>query len=358
MLARGGRQAHVEADAAVAPGLLAEFLAGPVLAVLMEQRGAFVLHASAVEIDGAAVAFVAASGGGKSTTAGFFAARGHAVATDDLLPLFVSGPQDPVRPGTTDAEAHGAGGRCPVRAGAGGATDGQATAISDTEPGIRRHATGVDDLRSRNRVHSRGSAARGTGHAGDAAQECVLPGRHRAGEAPASSRAVCSHRRACAGAGAGASPGSSGGPGRWWTSSWPTWGRRARGPPARRPDSPAFSVVGHRGRRSRRRRTVGGGLPAVSATMEPRAARWHRPAAAAQFWKPPCPFVPQLSPSVSASSSVGHSSSPSRRRRPARFARGRERDGSRSGLPRRSPTTSRSRHWSSRSIRSRAQNSR
>lgn len=91
VLARSGRQAFVQPGPGMGPTMLAELLAGPVLAVLMEQRGAFVLHASAVELGEAVVAFTAVSGGGKSTTAGFLAARGHVVVTDDLLPLRVDG---------------------------------------------------------------------------------------------------------------------------------------------------------------------------------------------------------------------------------------------------------------------------
>lgn len=91
VLARGGREAFVDAGPDAGSTLLAELLAGPVLAVLMEQRGAFVLHASAVVHDDGVIAFTAVSGGGKSTTAGFFAARGHVVVTDDLLPLSIDG---------------------------------------------------------------------------------------------------------------------------------------------------------------------------------------------------------------------------------------------------------------------------
>lgn len=91
VLARGGRLAFVAAEASAGPGLLAEFVAGPVLASLMEQRGAFVLHASAVAVGGRVVAFAGPSGMGKSTTAAFFAARGYPLITDDLLPLWVDG---------------------------------------------------------------------------------------------------------------------------------------------------------------------------------------------------------------------------------------------------------------------------
>jgi hypothetical protein len=99
VLAHGGTRAYVEPAEGIGTGLLAEFIAGPVLAVLMEQRGAFVLHASAVQIGGRTVAFTGASGAGKSTTAAFFASRGFAVVSDDLLPLWVRGSQVVCNPG-------------------------------------------------------------------------------------------------------------------------------------------------------------------------------------------------------------------------------------------------------------------
>ncbi len=49
--------------------------------------GHLVLHASAVQIGGVVVAFVGASGAGKSTTARFFAENGFESVADDLLPI-------------------------------------------------------------------------------------------------------------------------------------------------------------------------------------------------------------------------------------------------------------------------------
>ncbi len=62
-------------------------LLGCVLGVLLHQRGLFTLHASAVSIDGAAVAFIGAKHAGKSTMAAALHARGHAMLTDDVLAL-------------------------------------------------------------------------------------------------------------------------------------------------------------------------------------------------------------------------------------------------------------------------------
>ena len=58
-------------------------LLGPVLAMLLEQRGFLVLHASVVQIGARAVAFLGQSGAGKSTIAAAFHARGHRLVSDD-----------------------------------------------------------------------------------------------------------------------------------------------------------------------------------------------------------------------------------------------------------------------------------
>ena len=63
------------------------YLLGPVLGVLLRLRGVTCLHASAVALEGYAVAFVGAEGAGKSTTAAAFAWEGHGVLSDDVVAL-------------------------------------------------------------------------------------------------------------------------------------------------------------------------------------------------------------------------------------------------------------------------------
>ncbi len=63
----------------------ATYLLGPVLGFALRLRGVLALHASAVIIDGRAVALVGASGAGKSTTAAAFARAGMPVLADDVL---------------------------------------------------------------------------------------------------------------------------------------------------------------------------------------------------------------------------------------------------------------------------------
>jgi hypothetical protein len=84
---RGGREVIVEPDADTLEEDLQPFLTGAVLAVLLHQRGSFVLHASAVEIGGAAGAFLGAKGFGKSTLAGFLKTKGFRLISDDIVPV-------------------------------------------------------------------------------------------------------------------------------------------------------------------------------------------------------------------------------------------------------------------------------
>ena len=73
---------------------------GTVTAFLLSVGGGFVLHGSAVERAGRALAFVGVSGQGKSTMAAMFCASGASLVTDDVLPVEFDGgnaTDDPVR---------------------------------------------------------------------------------------------------------------------------------------------------------------------------------------------------------------------------------------------------------------------
>jgi energy-coupling factor transporter ATP-binding protein EcfA2 len=65
--------------------LLNTFIVGPILAVLLRQRGLFVLHASSAVVEGGAIAFLGNSGAGKSTMAQAFHGHGYPVMTDDVM---------------------------------------------------------------------------------------------------------------------------------------------------------------------------------------------------------------------------------------------------------------------------------
>jgi hypothetical protein len=67
------------------PGLIPVFLEGSVLAHALAAEGLLVLHASAVEVGGAALAIVGPSGAGKSTLAALLCAAGARLVADDAL---------------------------------------------------------------------------------------------------------------------------------------------------------------------------------------------------------------------------------------------------------------------------------
>jgi hypothetical protein len=62
-------------------------LIGVVLSAVLYQRGFRVLHASAVLVDGVAIAFVGRKGAGKSTMASMMFSNGYPVLTDDVLAI-------------------------------------------------------------------------------------------------------------------------------------------------------------------------------------------------------------------------------------------------------------------------------
>jgi hypothetical protein len=79
-------------------GLAEARLLGPVLSYWLERRGLTTLHASAVAVDGQAVAFLSRHGGGKSGLAAAMVQAGHPLLTDDLLAIEETGDRWEVRP--------------------------------------------------------------------------------------------------------------------------------------------------------------------------------------------------------------------------------------------------------------------
>lgn len=73
-------------DPAAAPLVEIHFL-GTAMALWLELRGIPALHASAVAVDGRAVAFTSSNGGGKSSLAAALMQAGHPLLTDDILPV-------------------------------------------------------------------------------------------------------------------------------------------------------------------------------------------------------------------------------------------------------------------------------
>jgi hypothetical protein len=73
--------------AEASPDLLEIRFLGPVLSYWLERRGIPALHASAVEVNGRAVAFLSRHGGGKTGLAAALMRTGHSLLTDDVLPV-------------------------------------------------------------------------------------------------------------------------------------------------------------------------------------------------------------------------------------------------------------------------------
>jgi hypothetical protein len=94
-LIQGTHTIVIEPAAGVSMPLLNLPLLGPVVALLLHLRGLLVLHASAVDLGGRAVAFLGAKGAGKSTTVAAFVAAGHRLLADDVLAIDLSDPANP-----------------------------------------------------------------------------------------------------------------------------------------------------------------------------------------------------------------------------------------------------------------------
>lgn len=86
-LVRNGNEVFLDPIRGVDGGEFSPFVTGAILAILLHQRGLLVLHASAVVVDGRAIAFLGNKGAGKSTLAAFLQKRGHGFLTDDLVPI-------------------------------------------------------------------------------------------------------------------------------------------------------------------------------------------------------------------------------------------------------------------------------
>jgi hypothetical protein len=86
-LISSGREIRVAVEPGADPATIRLFLLGTPMGVLLHQRGVLPLHASAVEVDGAAIAFVGHSGAGKSTMVAGLERRGHTLITDDICAL-------------------------------------------------------------------------------------------------------------------------------------------------------------------------------------------------------------------------------------------------------------------------------
>jgi hypothetical protein len=79
-----GREIVVDPDSSAPERNARLYLLGSAFGALLHQRGLLPLHASAIAIDGSAVAFMGESGSGKSTLAAWFQHKGCRVLADDV----------------------------------------------------------------------------------------------------------------------------------------------------------------------------------------------------------------------------------------------------------------------------------
>jgi len=77
----------------------ATYLIGPVIGFVLRLRGLLPLHASAISMDGRAIAVAGGPGAGKSTTAAAFARMGYAIISEDLAALRETGGRFIAEPG-------------------------------------------------------------------------------------------------------------------------------------------------------------------------------------------------------------------------------------------------------------------
>ncbi|HZD77276.1 MAG TPA: hypothetical protein VE218_09740 [Acidobacteriaceae bacterium] len=89
-----GKEIIVNRDADAPELDIRSYLLGNLFAVICHQRGLLPLHASAIATPRGAVAFLGASGAGKSSIAAFLARRGHRFLADDICLVDPAAPRD------------------------------------------------------------------------------------------------------------------------------------------------------------------------------------------------------------------------------------------------------------------------
>lgn len=87
LLVTDGKTILIDPLPGVTETMLAPNILGAGMSVILRQRGLLVLHASAVAMNGKAVAFMGGSGWGKSTLAKALHDQGHQLITDDVLAI-------------------------------------------------------------------------------------------------------------------------------------------------------------------------------------------------------------------------------------------------------------------------------
>ena len=89
-LVENGTSIRFESFPNADPGDITLYLLGTCLAILLQQRGSLVLHASSVAVGSQAVLFCGQSGSGKSTMAAILCQRGYPLLNDDTCNVSLS----------------------------------------------------------------------------------------------------------------------------------------------------------------------------------------------------------------------------------------------------------------------------
>ena len=98
-LVRNGSEVLVDPAPNVQEEMLRLAIEGPIVVLLLYQRGLLVLHGSAVSVKGWSVVVLGGSGSGKSTLAASLYGRGHGLLSDDVTAVRIDRGEAKVLPG-------------------------------------------------------------------------------------------------------------------------------------------------------------------------------------------------------------------------------------------------------------------
>ena len=96
---RNGNEIIVDPTPGIDRRAIGMIVLGSALGILLSQRDCMVFHSSVIEFPSGCVAFMAAKGYGKSTTAAAFYAKGHRLVADDIMVLEPVGDGFAAKPG-------------------------------------------------------------------------------------------------------------------------------------------------------------------------------------------------------------------------------------------------------------------
>lgn len=94
-----GSEILVDPEPDVDTAFLRSILLGPIICILLRQRGLLVLHGSSFAAQDEAVGFIGDSGWGKSTLVESFHSQGYRVLTDDVMVIDINADRPMVIPG-------------------------------------------------------------------------------------------------------------------------------------------------------------------------------------------------------------------------------------------------------------------